>query len=128
MGGVNELPLWHQGTGEERRDAALDHHESRYAEVLEGCRAHLRALALRERRAVHADDAREYLNKTVKGQQLLSEPNNAWMGSLFRTKGWRAVDWHKSVHPENHARSVRTWVPTGESDGHEADAGNPDAA
>ena len=118
---------WDQGTGQERKEAALQHHEDKRWEVLGYIRSSLRDLYKRrvelhqrasaaERRVVEpfvtADDAARYFE-----EWMASNPGHrisrAFLGAVFREEGWVPLTKHPdhpSTQPKNHGRLLLRWT------------------
>lgn len=125
MSGPGEqLPLpWEQGTGQERKEAALQSHENKRREVLGYIRSSLRDLFNRRAEAryrrgelvpvfVTADDASRYFE-----EWMASNPGHrisrAFLGAVFREEGWAPIGEfpdHPSTQPKNHGRLLLRWT------------------
>ena len=90
------------------KDGALDRLESNTSDLLPRVREYLKQLHRSTGRAVHADDARAWLDLARIPDYQRGEKME-WMGAIFRGEEWRAVGWTTSQHPENHGRAIREW-------------------
>lgn len=96
--------------GEERKDAGQELVAGNNLEFLAVMRAEAKRIAL-SRGWVSSDDLRVY------GSQHNLEPThpNAW-GAVWREPGWSVVGYRKSAVPSAHARGIRMWAYTAQSD------------
>lgn len=115
-----ELP-WHQGTGAERKEAALAELARLRAEALGHIRGKLRLLLV-DRQArwaldrrldapfVCADDAARIFEEWQAARPTVPR---AFLGAVFKAEGWSPLSKfpdHPSTQPKNHGRLLLRWT------------------
>lgn len=114
-----ELP-WHQGTGAERKEAALVELARLRADALLYIRKGLSTLLLRRRTVewspalpepfVCADDAARLFEQWQVGKPPIAR---AFLGAVFKDEGWKPLSKfpdHPSTQPKNHGRLLLRWT------------------
>lgn len=107
---------WDKGTGEERKDRALQHLEAARHAALTTIRTRLRELyRLRAKQGplfawVNADDAAAIYLEVRRRRPEMQDVPRCFLGATFKEKGWVWTgSFEQSKQPQNHARLLRSW-------------------
>lgn len=87
--------------GRALRDAQLDMFEYRDTEFLKRCRA-LAVAVCRERGTVSINDVRAQIH-------IPTGTHPSVLGSVFKSKLFKAIGYTEAAHPQAHARVIRTY-------------------